>query len=450
MNVSLRVNLKKISPMQHAIMWFRRDLRLQDNCALFHALNSGLTVIPIFIFDTNILNDLQDKQDKRIVFIHKALTHMHTALQKINCNMQVHYGNPLDIIAQLCATHQVTQVYTNTDYEPYAAQRDSAIEKLLAPLGATLHSYKDQVIFERNEVTKDDGLPYTVYTPYSKKWKLKLTDKDLESYNCEKYFHNFATKLPSKPMPSLIEIGFQNIECSFPVNKLNTQVAKNYHLTRDIPCIVGTSELSVHLRFGTISIRSLMREAKASNEKYWNELIWREFYQQILWHFPNVVGNSFKPKYDAIQWRNNEQEFAAWCNGLTGYPIVDAGMRQLNATGWMHNRVRMIVASFLTKHLLIDWRWGEAYFAKKLLDFDLASNNGGWQWASGSGVDAAPYFRVFNPYIQTKKFDENLAYIKKWVPELESLTYPLPIVEHTFARNRCLQVYKNAVGSLEG
>jgi deoxyribodipyrimidine photo-lyase len=434
---------------QNAIMWFRRDLRLFDNCALYNALNSGLAVIPIFIFDTNILNDLKDKRDKRIVFIHEAVTKMYKSLQKINVNMQVHYGNPLEVLEQICNQHNVAKIFTNTDYEPYAINREAGVTAMLQKYNATLHTFKDQVIFEKNEVTKDDGLPYTVFTPYSKKWKAALQPTDLESYNCKKYFENFNQAVAPKALPTIEDIGFKKMECVFPKDSLTEGIAKNYHDTRDIPSIAGTTELSVHLRFGTISVRQLTTQAKQLNEKYLNELIWREFYQQILWHFPHVVGSSFKPKYDAIQWRNNEADFEAWCQGKTGYPIVDAGMRQLNETGWMHNRVRMIVASFLTKHLLIDWRWGEAYFAKKLLDFELASNNGGWQWASGSGVDAAPYFRVFNPYIQTKKFDEHLAYIKKWVPELETLTYPMPIVEHTFARDRCLKVYKNALGNQE-
>jgi deoxyribodipyrimidine photo-lyase len=435
--------------MQNAIMWFRRDLRLYDNCALYNALNSGLPVIPIFIFDTNILNDLTDKQDKRIVFIHETITSMYNSLQKINVHMQVQYGNPVEVLASICKQYNVVKVFTNADYEPYANSRETKVAAMLQQHNATLHTFKDQVIFEKNQITKDDGLPYTVFTPYSKKWKAALQAKDLESYDCEKYYTNFNTAVPQKELPTIAAIGFENIACAFPKNILVEGVAKNYHETRDIPSIAGTSELSGHLRFGTISVRQLTAKAKQLNEKYLNELIWREFYQQILWHFPNVVGNSFKPKYDNIKWRNNEADFEAWCQGKTGYPIVDAGMRQLNETGWMHNRVRMIVASFLTKHLLIDWRWGEAYFAKKLLDFDLASNNGGWQWAAGSGVDAAPYFRVFNPYIQTKKFDEHLVYIKKWVPELETLNYPLPIVVHSFARDRCLQIYKDAVGKLE-
>ena len=300
------------------------------------------------------------------------------------------------------------------------------------------------MIFEKDEVVKEDGKPYTVFTPYSKKWKSILTDYYLQPYNTKKYFNNFL-KQSAKEIISLEEMGFKPLGQTFPGNEWQGSIIRNYKEQRDIPSVQGTSRLSVHLRFGTISIRSLAGEAGALNETFLNELIWRDFYQMILWHFPSVVSNAFKPAYDAIQWRNNDKEFEAWCNGTTGYPIVDAGMRELNETGFMHNRVRMIVASFLAKHLLIDWRWGEAYFAKKLLDFDLAANNGGWQWAAGSGCDAAPYFRIFNPYLQTKKFDPEFLYIKKWVPEFEELTYPQPIVDHKVARERCLQVYKAAL-----
>ncbi len=433
--------------MSHAIIWFRRDLRLQDNCALHHALASGLKIIPVFIFDKNILDKLSNKQDSRVVFIHQQIAEMQKQLLQYQCNMQIFYGTPLSILESLCKTYSIKTVFTNTDYEPYAKTRDAQVSELLTQHGAVLQSYKDHVVFEKSEVTKDDGLPYTVYTPYSKKWMARLQASDLQAYNCEQNANNYANNLPACQLPTLASMGFMSQEnVVFPDTHFNTGIISNYHNTRDIPGLEGTTKLSVHLRFGTISIRQLAQHAQQHNQKYLNELIWRDFYQQILWHFPHVVGNSFKPKYDAIQWRNNEHEFDAWCQGKTGYPIVDAGMRELNSAGWMHNRVRMIVASFLCKHLLIDWRWGEAYFAEKLNDFDLASNNGGWQWAAGSGVDAAPYFRVFNPYIQTKKFDEHLVYIKKWVPELETLQYPLPIVEHTVGRERCLRVYKEALG----
>ncbi len=432
------------------IFWFRRDLRLQDNAGLYHALKEGNPVLPLFIFDRNILDELaagspeEYKKDRRVEFIHLALQDLQRQLVKIDSSLEVRYGTPIVIFSDLLNEYAIEKVFTNHDYEPYALERDTAIEKLLSANGASYQSFKDQVLLEKDEVLKDDGKPYTVFTPYARKWKAVLTEFHLKAYSCKKYFSNFF-KLTEKKIPSLEEMGFIGAGQSFPGKEWQGAVIRNYKDQRDIPSIQGTTRLSVHLRFGTISIRTLASEAGALNETYLNELIWRDFYQMILWHFPKVVGHAFKPDYDKIKWRNKENEFAAWCNGQTGYPIVDAGMRELNNTGFMHNRVRMIVASFLTKHLLIDWRWGEAYFADKLLDFDLASNNGGWQWAAGSGCDAAPYFRIFNPYLQTKRFDPDLKYIRKWVPEYEDFSYPQPIVVHEVARKRCLAVYSMAL-----
>lgn len=426
------------------IFWFRRDLRLQDNAGLYHALKESNSVLPIFIFDSNILDELEDKADRRVEFIHLALQDLQEQLIKLGSTLDVRYGKPVDIFKDLLNEFKIEKVYTNHDYEPYAKSRDTTIEELLNENGVEFATFKDQVIFEKDEILKDDGKPYTIFTPYSRKWKATLTEFHLQSYNTKKYFKNFF-KHEAKEIISLKVLGFTPVGQTFPGKEWQGAIIRNYKEQRDIPSINGTSRLSVHLRFGTTSIRVLAGEAGALNETFLNELIWRDFYQMILWHFPDVVKNAFKPNYDKIQWRNNETEFEAWCNGQTGYPIVDAGMRELNETGFMHNRVRMIVASFLTKHLLIDWRWGEAYFAKKLLDFDLAANNGGWQWAAGSGCDAAPYFRVFNPYLQTKKFDPELKYIKKWVPEFEEFTYPKPIVEHTEARKRCLNTYAVAL-----
>lgn len=426
------------------ICWFRRDLRLVDNAALYHALRSDNPVLPLFIFDRNILDELEDKKDGRVEFIHSALLDIQRQLVAAGTTLDVRYGTPEAVFEELISEYEIRNVFTNHDYEPYAKTRDSEIGELLKKNKATLHTFKDQVIFEKDEVIKDDGKPYTVFTPYSRRWKSQLNDFYLKSYPSEKYFSNFF-KQPEKKIIGLKEIGFEKTGIDFPGKEPDKDVIKTYKETRDIPSIRGTSRLSVHLRFGTISIRQLAREAGSLNESFLNELIWRDFYQMILWHFPHVVTKSFKPDYDRIVWRNDPDEFNAWCEGKTGYPIVDAGMRELNTTGYMHNRVRMIVASFLTKHLLIDWRWGEAYFAKKLLDYDLAANNGGWQWAAGSGCDAAPYFRIFNPYLQTKKFDPDLKYIRKWVPEFEELTYPKPIVDHEFARKRCLQVYSTAL-----
>ena len=426
------------------IFWFRRDLRLRDNAGLYHALKDGNPVLPVFIFDRNILDELEDKADRRVEFIHLALHNIEQQLVKMDSTLDVRYGTPIDIYRQLLNEYDIEKVFTNHDYEPYAKERDTAIEKLLKEHGTGFHTFKDQVILEKEEVLKDDGKPYTIFTPYSRKWKATLTEFHLKSYANKKYYSRFY-KQPERKIISLENMGFQSVGQAFPGKEWIGQIIRNYKEQRDIPSIKGTSRLSVHLRFGTISIRELADEAGALNETFLNELIWRDFYHMILWHFPKVVANAFKPDYDKINWRNNEKEFELWCNGQTGYPIVDAGMRELNTTGFMHNRVRMIVASFLTKHLLIDWRWGEAYFAKKLLDFDLAANNGGWQWAAGSGCDAAPYFRVFNPYLQTQKFDPELKYIRKWIPELEEFSYPKPIVVHEEARKRCLETYAVAL-----
>lgn len=427
------------------ICWFRRDLRLDDNAALYHALKSNRPVVPIFIFDRHILDELEAKEDRRVEFIHAALEEMQESLRTLGSSLEVYYGFPGDVYAQLVKKYKIEKVFINGDYEPYAGQRDAAIQQLLTAHDASLHSYKDQVIFEKDEVVKDDGKPYTVFTPYSRRWKAALTGFYLKPYPVKKYTDNFFKQKPLA-IPSLESMGFTAAEKPFPSKQLNTELVKKYREQRDYPAIHGTSHLGIHLRFGTVSIRKLAARAGELNETFLNELIWRDFYHMILWHFPQVgKGRAFKPEYDLIKWRNNEKEFEAWCNGRTGYPIVDAGMRELNETGFMHNRVRMITASFLAKHLLIDWRWGEAYFAQKLLDYDFAANNGGWQWAAGSGCDAAPYFRIFSPARQTENFDKQLKYIRKWVPELDELTYPLPIVEHDAARKRCLETYSSAL-----
>ena len=423
------------------IFWFRRDLRLDDNAGLYHALRSSIPVVPIFIYDRNILDKLDNKSDRRVEFIHSALQNMHGKLSAIESSLEVYVGTPKEIFENLLSKYVINAVFTNHDYEPYAIKRDNEIAALLKSQGISLHTFKDQVIFEKDEVIKDNGAPYSVFTPYSRKWKASLTDFDLKSYPVEKYFHNF-NKQDALPIPSLESIGFKASGIPFPSSIFREDIVAHYQQQRDFPGIAGTSKLGVHLRFGTVSSRVLAAKAKELSETYLNELIWRDFYHMILWHFPQVgEGRAFKPDYDNIEWRRDAGEFERWCNGQTGYPIVDAGMRELNTTGFMHNRVRMIVASFLTKHLLLDWRLGEAYFAEKLLDFDLAANNGGWQWAAGSGCDAAPYFRIFNPYLQTKKFDPDLTYIKKWVPEFQEFNYPKPIVEHEVARKRCLEVY---------
>jgi deoxyribodipyrimidine photo-lyase len=427
------------------IFWFRRDLRLADNHGLYAALSKGEPVQAIFIFDKNILSKLADKNDARISFIHQQLLKLNAELAKLGSSLWVFYGDPLSVFknelqAKMPNNTSVGNVYANHDYEPNAIQRDAAISEWLLSQNSELLTFKDQCIFEKKEVVKDDGLPYTVFTAYKNKYYKTLTAESFKSFDSQKYFTNFYAN-NGFPIPSLEEIGFEPSEIKFPVIEFES-ILKEYANTRNFPSVKGTSRISVHLRFGTVSIRALANASFGKSETWFNELVWRDFYFQILWHFPYVVDSAFKPNYNHIDWRNNEDEFEKWCNGQTGYPIVDAGMRELNATGFMHNRVRMIVASFLTKHLLISWQWGEAYFAKKLLDFELSSNNGGWQWAAGCGCDAAPYFRIFNPAEQTKKFDPKFSYIKKWVPEFQEFHYPAPIVDHKFARERCLQIYK--------
>jgi|TARA_B110000902_G_scaffold6928_1_gene8266 deoxyribodipyrimidine photo-lyase len=430
--------------MSTVLHWFRRDLRLADNAALYHALKSGNNVQCIFIFDTEILDKLEEKDDARVSFIHTELCAMHRELKELGSSLQVYYGNPTELWPQIVKEHEPIGVYANKDYEPYAVKRDEGIKDFLHTKNATFHTYKDHVIFETDEILKDDGTPYVVYTPYSRKWKAALTADHLEPYQTEKYFNHF-NKIAAEDIISLEAMGFTKSKINFPGKTTTLGKIKNYEEKRNFPAIEGTSRLSVHFRFGTVSIRNKTAKGKSASEKWLNELIWRDFYIQILHHFPHVVGNSFRPKYDAIRWSQNEEHFNAWCEGKTGYGLIDAGMRELNATGFMHNRVRMVVASFLTKHLLLDWRWGEAYFAQKLLDFELASNNGGWQWAAGSGVDAAPYFRIFNPYTQIEKFDKQHIYIKRWVPEWGTAAYPKEIVEHKAARELCLATYKEAL-----
>ncbi len=434
-----------------SIFWFRRDLRLDDNAGLYQALKGDHPVLPLFIFDTEILAELPAK-DARLEFIHQTLSQIKNRLEEMNSSILIQYGKPTDIWEELLKKHNVKAVYTNHDYEPYAKERDDSIDTLLKQQGIEFHTFKDHVIFEKDEVVKDDGLPYTVFTPYSKKWKKKLASRMststlsyyFKSYPNEKYFNNFYAIAPQS-FPSLKDMGFEATDTIFPGQEVSQGLIKQYSENRNFPAINGTSRLGIHFRFGTISIREKARKSQHLSETYLNELIWRDFYAMILSHFPHVVGQPFRAKYEAVEWLNDEEDFKKWCAGQTGYPIVDAGMRELNSTGYMHNRVRMIVASFLTKHLLIDWRWGEAYFAQKLLDFDLASNNGGWQWAAGCGTDAAPYFRIFNPSSQQKKFDKNFEYIKKWIPEFGTPDYTAPIVEHKFARERCLKTYKEAL-----
>lgn len=425
------------------IFWFRRDLRLDDNTGLYHSLRAGLPVLPIFIFDTEILDKLGNKLDARVEFIHNALTEIDSELKKYNFSLLTLAGKPADVLMKLTDEYDISEVFTNHDYEPYAIKRDSEVNKLLGSKGIKFSTFKDQVIFEKNEIVKPDGKPYSIYTPYSKTWRAKFSPDDIEEFPLKDLQCNFYKIKAS--LLSLDDIGFKKTGISFPSKEVRENIIKNYENTRDIPSVDGTSRLSVHLRFGTVSPRRLVRQALKLNDVWLRELIWREFFMMILYHYPHSAVSSFKPEYDRIKWRNNESEFEAWCRGETGYPIVDAGMRELNSTGFMHNRVRMITASFLCKDLLIDWRWGERYFAEKLLDYEMSSNVGNWQWAAGTGCDAAPYFRIFNPSAQQEKFDPELKYIKKWVPEFGNFGYSQPVVDHKSARERTLKAYKEAL-----
>ena len=426
------------------IFWFRRDLRLEDNVGLFHALNSGKSVLPIFIFDETILCQLSD-DDSRVTFIHNQLEKIQISLQAVGKSLAVFHGKPIEIFSKLLSEIEVDTVFTNHDYEPYARKRDLELHQLFKSKSVAFKTSKDHLIFEKSEVVKDDGTPYVVYTPYSNKWKNNFDRSMLMHYKSEELIDCISNHV--YPFLTLERIGFRRSQIKISDYDISSGLIDNYEATRNFPAVNKTSYLGIYLRFGAVSIRNMVSKAlESSNETFLKELIWREFFMQILWHFPHTANASFRTKYDSIVWDNNEDLFKKWCEGKTGYPFVDAGMRELNATGHMHNRVRMIVASFLCKHLLIDWRWGETYFATKLLDYEQSSNVGNWQWAAGSGVDAAPYFRIFNPSEQIKKFDKNLIYIKKWIPELETDVYPKPIVDHKEAREKCLKTYKEAVG----
>jgi len=436
--------------------WFRRDLRLNDNRGLYEALRSGREVLPVFIFDRYILDKLENKRDARVEFIHTELNRIREELKKAGSDLLVCYGKAEEVWHQILEEYNIKGVYCNRDYEPYAKGRDSAVKKLLGNSGIEFQTFKDHVITEGGEVLKDDGDPYVVFTPFKRRWfdliRSGLDPSDplskssiFKTYPSEDHIDKFLKWENKAAIPSLNEMGFSATDISIPSREVSQKIIREYSQKRDYPALDATSRLGIHFRFGTLSIREKAATASVLNETYLNELIWRDFYSQILYHFPHVVNGPFREKYDAIQWMNDEGDFEKWCQGKTGFPLVDAGMRQLNTEGFMHNRIRMLTASFLTKHLLVDWRWGEAYFAEKLLDFDLASNNGGWQWAAGCGTDAAPYFRIFSPDAQLKKFDKNLEYVIKYVPEFGTSEYPAPMVDHKYARERCLKVYKEAL-----
>ncbi|MGI9527418.1 MAG: cryptochrome/photolyase family protein [Weeksellaceae bacterium] len=436
--------------MNYAIHWFRRDLRLADNHALYEAIASGLRVKCIFIFDTNILSQLPET-DRRVQFIYDRLKEIKSELQKYGSDLWVYFGEPIKIWKQLAEDNILKIVYANRDYEPYAIKRDKEVYDILKAKKIEFKGYKDQVIFDKNEILSQKAEPYTVYSPYMRKWKATFAldqNKYLKEYNTDL---NTANLVPSgeESFPSMETLGFKETKLPHIPLDLKGISINNYDEVRDIPAMDATTKIGTALRFGTMSVREAVKYALEQNEVFLNELIWREFFMQILYHFPQVEHHAFRPKYEGIAWRNNEAEFELWCQGKTGFPIVDAGMRELNETGFMHNRVRMITASFLVKDLLIDWRWGEAYFAQKLMDYDLAANNGNWQWAAGTGTDAAPYFRIFNPESQQKKFDSDFMYIKKWIPEFGTDQYPKEIVNHKEARERCLSAYKKAISEFE-
>ncbi|MFD2744444.1 MULTISPECIES: cryptochrome/photolyase family protein [Sphingobacterium] len=423
------------------IHWFRRDLRLEDNVGLSKALAEDFPVVPIFIFDQDILSKLSNSEDIRVDYIHQALQSLQEKLETVGSSLHVYFGKVQDVFESLLQQFDVQLVFCNQDYEPSAIKRDHQIEQLLRKKDIVFHSFKDQVIFEKDEILKNDGKPYTVYTPYARKWRATLERKHYTAAPSK--LEGFYTT-SKKKMPSLKDLGFEKTALEYETPSLTPGKINDYDQHRDFPAEDRTTRLGVALRFGTISVRECVKTALKTNDVWLSELIWREFFMQILYHFPHVVDTSFKPAYDNIRWRNNEKEFEKWCQGKTGYPIVDAGMRQLNQTGFMHNRVRMVAASFLCKHLLIDWRWGEAYFAEKLLDYELSSNNGNWQWAAGCGCDAAPYFRIFNPDAQTKRFDKDLKYIKRWNPNYAD-RIERAIVDHKEARERALKTYKEAL-----
>ena len=425
--------------MKISVFWFRRDLRLTDNTAFHQALSSGLKVLPIFIFDEDILEELP-KDDARLNFIYETLESINHTLIEKGSSLLCLKGKPEKVWKKLITQYDINQVYINKDYEPYAITRDKQIKELLEKNGIELQAFKDQVVFEENDILKGDGTPYTIYTPYKNKWLLGFEEKYTQPIVSSPLENLLIAK---HPFPTIAQIGF--VKSAIKVKDYDLSKLEEYPTARNLPAQDNTSYLSPHLRFGTVSVRQVIAQLSITDDVFLSELIWREFFMQILFHFPRVVGRNFKPKYDGIRWRNNEQEFKIWCEGKTGYPLVDAGMRQLNETGYMHNRVRMVVASFLCKHLLIDWRWGEAYFAEKLLDYELSANNGNWQWSAGTGCDSAPYFRVFNPTEQVKKFDKQLEYIKKWVPEYVTLEYPMPMVDHKMARDRALDGYKKGL-----
>ena len=469
--------------INNSLVWLRRDLRLYDHNALFSALKNSKAVYCCFIFDINILENLTIKNDRRIDFIWHALKEIKTELNNLGSDLIVEVGDPIILIPSLIQKYKCSALFLNKDYEKYAIDRDKKISDTLQLNNIETHRYKDQVIFEEKEILTQNNSPYTVFTPYKNNHLKRIFNEGISQFDCDSYKVNLA-KFKNRPLQSLKEIGFEKSNISSIKVPLGTKGGftliedfkariKNYNHSRNFPGVKGVSYLSVHNRFGTVSIRHLARIAIENNSEgsstWLNELIWRDFYFQILSNFPHIEeGKAFKLKYNNLKFENNEKLFTAWKNGQTGFPIIDAGMRQLNLTGFMHNRLRMIIACFLVKDLLIDWRWGEKYFSDHLIDYDLSANNGGWQWAASTGCDAQPYFRIFNPLLQSERFDPDGNFIKKYVPELKllnkkeihqpsvffnkspnnfpiklGLDYPFPIVNHAEQKSKIMALFKN-------
>jgi deoxyribodipyrimidine photo-lyase len=426
------------------IFWMRRDLRIEDNIGLFNALRMLENVLPLFIFDTNLFNSSESKNNLKINFLHKTLNRLKSQLNNIGSDIYVTSGNPVEVFKSLANEYHITNVYANNEYEPYSRQRDSEVEVFLNSKNIELHKYKDHVIFEKDELVKADGKPYTQFLAYKKKFLQKLNKEVVHEFYADKYSYNFF-RISGLSFPTVEELGFEKTETDFPIRRLSSRLLENYIRDKEFPALNGSSRLSVHVRFGTISIRTVTAFAMIHSEGFLNELIWRNFFSSILWFYPWLVTQPFKMRYDKIRWENNKDHYKKWCEGETGYPLVDAGIRELNKTGYINNRVRMVVASFLVKHLLTDWKIGEEYFAEKLVDYDLASNNGNWQWIAGTGCESNPYFRVFNPVLQAEKFDKEFEYIKRWVPEFGTPDYPEPIVNHKEARERVIERYSEVV-----
>ncbi|TGE15405.1 cryptochrome/photolyase family protein [Hymenobacter elongatus] len=430
------------------LFWHRRDLRLHDNAGLAVALQSGLPVVPLFIYDREILDQLPSRRDARVTFIYDEVERLGRQTEQAGGTFLAFYGRPLEVFAQLVQHYEVAGVYTNEDYEPYAAVRDAAIAELIKPAGTEFRVFKDQVIFAKNEILSKSGTPPRVFGAYSKTWLAALRDEHLVPYPSTEHFveSNLMPLAEAAPRPTLEQMGFERYEQFVPAAELPAAaLVSNYHNTRDKPGLVNSStRRSVHLRFGTLSVRELMQQAKELNPKLLNELIWRDFFMMILWHYPFTATESYDPRLRLVPYRNNEDEFRAWCEGRTGYPLVDAGMRELNQTGYMPNRARIAAAGFLVKHLLIDWRWGDRYFADKLLDYDMSQNVGNWQWMAGTGAVAAPWFRVYSPQSQQEQYDTTFDYVRQWIPEFGTRDYPTPIVEHKFARERAIATFRAA------